>query len=437
MKFHCDRCKTRYSISAERVRGKILKIRCKNCSAVITVREDMPAAEVEGSGSHAVPRPPVPAFIPDAPSAPVTMEWYLAQDGVQSGPMTQPAAEQWIKDRAGAPELFCWAEGWADWKPVESIPAFQAVRKPPQRAAPVLPPRAPTSPSAAAAMPAATATLDFDPGVLHGGDFQVDIDEASRVVRLPLGPSDIGLMEPVLERARTVPDPVPAPQQSHFNPRLVRLSEAAPIAKPKRNGMMILAVSLIAVMVGGLALVLVLATRQVGDGSVATRSAMADETLGRDFKTPQRRAAVANPAEPVQTPTAKTTPPRDRKPPEIKAPVADLANADSDLVALPDENSTEIVQGNLDPDVVTRKAKKSNILFTRCHERALKADPLLEVPKAVAKVTIAPNGRVSEVSIPGFEGTPLGTCLVTAMRGWKFQQSTEGLVTQMTITFGR
>lgn len=39
MKFHCDRCKTRYSIADERVRGKILKIRCKNCSAVITVRE--------------------------------------------------------------------------------------------------------------------------------------------------------------------------------------------------------------------------------------------------------------------------------------------------------------------------------------------------------------------------------------------------------------
>jgi len=48
VKFLCDRCKTRYSIGDERVRGKILKIRCKNCANVITVREGM-VADSEGS----------------------------------------------------------------------------------------------------------------------------------------------------------------------------------------------------------------------------------------------------------------------------------------------------------------------------------------------------------------------------------------------------
>ena len=43
MKFVCDRCKTRYSIGDDRVRGKILKVRCKNCGNVITVREGMVA----------------------------------------------------------------------------------------------------------------------------------------------------------------------------------------------------------------------------------------------------------------------------------------------------------------------------------------------------------------------------------------------------------
>src|ERR1043166_8955460 len=51
VKFLCDRCKTRYSIGDDRVRGKILKIRCKNCGNVITVREGMaPEPEAE----HAV-----------------------------------------------------------------------------------------------------------------------------------------------------------------------------------------------------------------------------------------------------------------------------------------------------------------------------------------------------------------------------------------------
>src|SRR5512140_476745 len=45
VKFLCDRCKTRYSIGDDRVRGKILKIRCKNCANVITVREGMTADE--------------------------------------------------------------------------------------------------------------------------------------------------------------------------------------------------------------------------------------------------------------------------------------------------------------------------------------------------------------------------------------------------------
>ena len=40
MKFQCDRCKTRYAIADEKVRGKILKIRCKSCDAVIMVRDD-------------------------------------------------------------------------------------------------------------------------------------------------------------------------------------------------------------------------------------------------------------------------------------------------------------------------------------------------------------------------------------------------------------
>jgi predicted Zn finger-like uncharacterized protein len=63
MKFHCDRCKTRYSIADERVRGKILKIRCKNCSAVITVKEggQVPAA--------AAAAPPIPGGAKPAPAA--------------------------------------------------------------------------------------------------------------------------------------------------------------------------------------------------------------------------------------------------------------------------------------------------------------------------------------------------------------------------------
>ena len=58
MKFLCDKCKTRYSIGDDRVRGKILKIRCKNCANVITVREgmDIDAAEPRRNPTMAIQR---------------------------------------------------------------------------------------------------------------------------------------------------------------------------------------------------------------------------------------------------------------------------------------------------------------------------------------------------------------------------------------------
>ena len=39
MKFVCDKCNTKYSISDEKVRRKVLKIRCKNCGHIIVVRD--------------------------------------------------------------------------------------------------------------------------------------------------------------------------------------------------------------------------------------------------------------------------------------------------------------------------------------------------------------------------------------------------------------
>jgi predicted Zn finger-like uncharacterized protein len=70
MKFHCDRCKTRYSIADERVRGKILKIRCKNCSAVITVKEGGQVAPPPNPAAAAAAAKPAGAAQPKAAGLP-------------------------------------------------------------------------------------------------------------------------------------------------------------------------------------------------------------------------------------------------------------------------------------------------------------------------------------------------------------------------------
>lgn len=174
MKFLCDRCKTRYSIADERVRGKILKIRCKNCSNVITVREGMPEPEPEApavaeSRRKHQPTDYMPAIMgaapalkspgssplqsafaqamekPAPPPSQLEEEWYVSIDGDQSGPFNLLQAQDWIKARRPDDELYCWCEGFDDWLPVEKVSHFRGIRvkekKP--RPAPPAPPRAP------------------------------------------------------------------------------------------------------------------------------------------------------------------------------------------------------------------------------------------------------------------------------------------------------
>jgi predicted Zn finger-like uncharacterized protein len=103
MKFHCDRCNTRYSIADERVRGKILKVRCKGCSAVITVRESASEAPDSASpghdeGGNAPPRGSASQPVVRAPSQPRSGLQPRQQTGPQprqqTGPQTVPQPRQ-------------------------------------------------------------------------------------------------------------------------------------------------------------------------------------------------------------------------------------------------------------------------------------------------------------------------------------------------------
>ena len=128
MKFLCDRCKTRYAIADERVRGKILKIRCKNCSAVITVREGMDES-AEATASAPPPVPDAAQAGAEAPPPPaLEEEWYVSRDGQQEGPFTLTEAQAWIAARGPDDELFCWNEGFDDWLPVEKVSHFRGLR---------------------------------------------------------------------------------------------------------------------------------------------------------------------------------------------------------------------------------------------------------------------------------------------------------------------
>jgi len=134
MKFVCDKCNTRYSIADERVHGRVLKIRCKACNNVITVREE-----------HAAPAPaPPPAdslhaaldsfqrddeatrvSMPPATEAGGADDWFVSFDGEQEGPLPLARALDRVRvERPRGKECYCWRGGFFVWLPIEEVPEF-------------------------------------------------------------------------------------------------------------------------------------------------------------------------------------------------------------------------------------------------------------------------------------------------------------------------
>ena len=168
MKFLCDRCKTRYSIGDDRVRGKILKIRCKNCANVITVREGMDAGDDAAPGERSRhPTTMAPAIQESKPASSLNAafsaqlakpppaleeEWYVSIDGDQSGPFSLAEAQRWVAGKAFEADLHCWSEGFDDWLPVDKVSHFRGLRKKPElpKAPPPMPRAQPRAPLAAA-----------------------------------------------------------------------------------------------------------------------------------------------------------------------------------------------------------------------------------------------------------------------------------------------
>lgn len=161
MKFLCGSCRTKYQISDEKVRGKILTIRCKKCGAKVMVKEslsrqgDVVIAPVSDEGREqevaeqvvhreaahslaasagtlasafdvAMRAAPddMPTAIAPTPSnqAEAGVEWYTAADGKQSGPYAFAELVQRVRDGLTQPRHYVWRDGYDGWKRVRDVP---------------------------------------------------------------------------------------------------------------------------------------------------------------------------------------------------------------------------------------------------------------------------------------------------------------------------
>ncbi|MFB1484725.1 GYF domain-containing protein [Corallococcus sp. RDP092CA] len=226
MNFTCDNCQKRYSIADEKVRGKTVKVRCKNCQNVITVEGPaeeestrvVSLADVEriraqerslAGGGAAAPAEPAPVVAVAAPaplakppaSAPQTpwddeptrtapprqtagAPWFVMVRNKQEGPLDESAVAEWMAAGTISARSFFWRQGMPDWKRGSDIPELAALLTPAAPAEPPPPPPAVAAPRAAA--PARRepepqqpfyAESEPDPSQGDNGGFERDGDE--------------------------------------------------------------------------------------------------------------------------------------------------------------------------------------------------------------------------------------------------------------------
>ena len=168
MNFSCNKCQRRYSIADEKVRGKTVKVRCKNCQNVISV--EGPPAETEES-TRVVSLADVERLREqdrslaeeDASVAPVASQswedeptrtmpvregrspWFVMVKGKQEGPLDDLALRELLAAGTLSARSHFWQQGMADWKRGQDIEELAdlfvpAVAAPPPAARPAPPP---------------------------------------------------------------------------------------------------------------------------------------------------------------------------------------------------------------------------------------------------------------------------------------------------------
>ncbi|NTX59227.1 zinc-ribbon domain-containing protein [Myxococcus sp. CA051A] len=177
MNFTCDNCQKRYSIADEKVRGKTVKVRCKNCQNVITVEgpaeeestrvvsladvERLRAQERSLAEPAAAPVTAAPALAKAPPAALQTpwddeptraaplratgSPWFVMVRNKQEGPLDEGALRELVATGTISGRSFFWQQGMADWKRGADVPELAGLFTPPPEPEPLPPPPPPVA----------------------------------------------------------------------------------------------------------------------------------------------------------------------------------------------------------------------------------------------------------------------------------------------------
>jgi predicted Zn finger-like uncharacterized protein len=561
MKFQCDRCKTRYSIGEEKVRGKVLKIRCKNCSAVITVREgnastsgpeggkdsgsqaalggakdkgstvgkaptaanpNVPAngaaggrgkaPVLEAAFDRAMARPsgamaamPAPAAdrgattrdktrkedddgdgatqMTPAPDLGADIEWFVSIDGEQEGPFTLPEARKRVSKKKPDEEMFAWQEGFEDWLPIDKVPELAPhlpTARPPARA-PAIPAAAskgsvsPMAAKGAAAAAAPAPSSDESPFSLaalassspsaaaeaSGDDLQgdgdaekdnydFDIGEASRVVKLPMlvpppkgdaaTPAPVrrtGVVQalPGLASARgTGGQPVVGGQVVGSD---VNIAAAVLQPRPRAKHGVFFFVGIGALLAVAGAMVWVLMAETKTEFGPIDDTGYTSEYIAQLYQqNPELEKKVAEIVPQILQPTPKGGKGGARKTPrpgDQPGAVASSRPRDYEEFGGPGSSG-----GPRQPDDILEKSRSEGGALKMCWERALKTNPELKQRgvRLEVNVNIKASGALANVNVASAAAdNQLKACVRDRVAAWKLPPASNDLPMQFPIVF--
>src|SRR5262249_42385231 len=116
----CEKCRRRYSVSDQMLRGRALKLRCKSCQHVITAQAAAPAEPQSQS---------LPWNLSDgltgAPAAPTP--WFAMLKGKQVGPLAAADLAAKFRSAEATARTFVWREGMTDWRRAAEVAEVAAL----------------------------------------------------------------------------------------------------------------------------------------------------------------------------------------------------------------------------------------------------------------------------------------------------------------------
>jgi predicted Zn finger-like uncharacterized protein len=478
MKFNCPQCNKPYLIADERVRGKVLKIRCKNCSTVITVREGMEQGGAAGkrakppgaagrAPSEAEPmelsgrdlrRPETPQrlssvlFEADEDMLPPPDdEWYVSVDGVQEGPFSLERAREWVSSRGSDEEIYCWRDTFDDWLPVEDVPELQnarrvsklALRAPPVRPTPKAmrpaPNRAAGGPDADLFGEESLTTIDPRPFAAMGergpapGRAAAAEPDDEPLMRLIVSDDAAEPPRPTVPARPPLPAAAPAPAPAPAQD-LLRPAERPVLGRP-------------------LSMPMIASANASSDQSAAVPRAWLSDALSG----PQPALRLPSPyptlSESQQAGFSGAPAPARSGMRMFLLVVLLLAVIGSGVgayivvrkfVRVDGGDSTQPVGSEggtlptLRPQDVSAALYRPEVQATlkQCYETARKEDPEQKIGRIDLDLTVNPAGQVSRVALSEHADTKFGACLTESIQTWTFSASAEGVSARVPLIFG-